>query len=386
VEKRPKNVYIFPLQAQSRGGVLRKEEHVPGNSFGEYFRITTFGESHGEGIGVVLDGVPPGITLEETDIQRELDRRRPGQSGVTTQRREEDIVHLLSGTFEKKTTGTPIALFIDNRDVRSEDYTALRDLFRPGHADYTYFAKYGIRDWRGSGRASGRETAARVAAGAVAKKILAARSIEITAYAVEIGGFAATRRDIDVVEKNEVRTPDMEAAGEMARLIGEAKEAGDSLGGVVEALAVGVPAGLGDPVFLKLEAELARAVMSIGAVRSFEIGAGMGAARMRGSEYNDEIFAQGRRIRMRSNNAGGVIGGISTGETIICRMAVRPPASISVPQKTVDVKGREREITVEGRHDPCIVPRIVPVVEAMIALVLLDRLIAQIGLSSLVDP
>jgi len=350
---------------------------MAGSSFGRLFRITTFGESHGNGIGVVIDGTPPGVTIDAKDIQKELDRRRPGQSSITTGRAETDRVELLSGIFEGKTTGTPITLFIRNREYKSSDYMKLKDVYRPGHADFTYEAKYGFRDWRGSGRASGRETAARVAAGAVAKLVLKTRQITVTGYTVEIGGVTAEKRDLAVIEKNAVRAPDNEAAQRMIRRIEEAVGEKDSLGGIVETMIRGVSAGLGDPVFEKLEALLAAAVMSIGAVRGFEIGAGFSSARMKGSQYNDRYFVENDRVRVLSNNAGGVLGGISTGAQIEFRAAVRPPASIAKIQKTVDTAGNTRTIEVEGRHDPCIVPRIVPVIEAMAAITLLDCLLVQ---------
>jgi chorismate synthase len=356
---------------------------VPGSSFGEFLTVSTFGESHGAAVGVVVDGVPPGIPLSVEDVQRDLDRRRPGQSGVTSARREPDRAELLSGLFEGRTTGTPIAIVIRNEEHRSSDYERFRDALRPGHADWSYQAKYGIRDWRGGGRSSGRETAARVAAGAVARAILAGRGVTVTGYALEIAGIRAERVELAAIERNPVRSPDPEAARLMERAIEEAKEQGDSVGGVVEVIAEGVPAGLGDPVFDKLEALLAHAVLSVGAVRGFEIGDGFAAARVRGSAYNDELAMDGGRVRSRTNHAGGVIGGISTGERLVVRCAIRPPASISRPQRTVTTSGGSVQIAVEGRHDPCIVPRAVPVLEAMVALVLADRLLAQAAITPL---
>ena len=350
---------------------------MPGSVFGEFLTVATFGESHGTAVGVVVDGVPAGLELSVDDVQRELDRRRPGQSGVTSARRESDRAELLSGVFEGKTTGTPVAIVIRNEEHRSSDYERFRDAFRPGHADWTYHAKYGVRDWRGGGRSSGRETAARVAAGAVARKILAVGGITVRGYAREIAGVQAQRVDLEEVERNPVRSPDPDAAPVMERAIAEAKEAGDSVGGVVEVVADGVPAGLGDPVFDKLEALLAHALMSVGAVRGFEVGDGFATARMRGSAFNDELAAEGGRVRSRTNHAGGVLGGISTGERLVVRCAVRPPASIARSQRTVNERGDAVEIAVGGRHDPCIVPRAVPVLEAMVALVLADRLLAQ---------
>jgi chorismate synthase len=355
---------------------------MAGSSFGRLLRVTTFGESHGPGVGVVVDGAPPGLPLVEADVQAELDRRRPGQSSLTTARAEKDRAEILSGVFDGKTTGTPIAILIRNQEQRSSDYEKLRDVFRPGHADFTYTAKYGRRDWRGGGRSSGRETAARVAAGAIAKKLLAARGVTVTGYTLEVGGIRARTVDTAEIERNPVRSPDPEQARLMAARIEEAKAAGDSVGGVAEVVASGCPAGLGDPVFDKLEALLGHAVMSIGAVRGVEVGVGFEAARLRGSQYNDELYSEGGRVRSRTNNAGGVAGGISTGEDIVVRAAFRPPASISLPQTTVDSRGNPAAVEVGGRHDPCIVPRAVPVLEAMVALVLADCLLVQEALTA----
>lgn len=350
---------------------------MPGSSFGRILSITTFGESHGPGIGVVVDGCPPGIAITTEEVQKELDRRRPGQSSITTPRAEKDRVEVLSGVFDGLTTGTPIALLIRNEDKKSEDYEALKRLYRPGHADWTYGAKYGVRDWRGSGRASGRETAARVAAGAIAKKILASRGATLIGYSLEIGGVRSQRIDPSEIEKNIVRSPDPQAAAFMISRIEEARAAGDSVGGIVEVAVSGCPVGLGDPVFDKLEALLAHALMSVGAVRGVEVGAGFEAARMRGSAYNDEPYSEGGRVRTRTNNAGGIAGGISNGMDIVVRAALRPPASISRPQRTIDQDGASVTVEIGGRHDPCIVPRAVPVLEAMTALVLADCLLIQ---------
>ncbi len=352
---------------------------MSGNSFGSLFRITTFGESHGPGLGVVIDGIPSGLPLSEAEVQRELDRRKPGQSSVTTARKESDEVHFLSGTFEGKTTGTPLAMVLYNADQRSEAYEPIKSLYRPGHADYTYHEKYGIRDWRGSGRASGRETASRVAAGAVAKKLLGMRNIEITAYTLRAAGVSCERRDLSVIEENPMRACDAEAAEKMATRIEESKEIGDSFGGVVECRVTGVPAGIGEPVFAKLDAELARAVVSLGAVKGIEFGAGFAAADMRGSEHNDSLGKRGHL----SNHSGGIVGGISNGEELIFRAAIKPTSSISLPQETIDTDGAERTIVTEGRHDPCICPRIVPVVEAMTALVLTDLIMQDLAFSSI---
>lgn len=321
------------------------------NTFGRSFRCTTFGESHGKALGVVIDGCPPGLDLSAADIQPFLDRRRPGRSDLSSPRQEADRVEILSGLFEGRTTGAPIALVVSNTDARSGDYSELRDVFRPGHADITWQAKFGFRDFRGGGRSSGRETVARAAAGAVASKILGGRGITVEGRILEIHGAGS---------------PD-----KMEEEIQGAKEEGDSVGGIVEVVARGCPAGLGDPVFSKLDALIAHAMMGIGAVKGVEIGDGFAAARMKGSEHNDQISSSG----FLSNHGGGIQGGISTGEPIVVRIAVKPTPSISRPQRTVNTKGEEVSISVRGRHDPCIVPRIVPVAEAMLALVLVDCLL-----------
>lgn len=343
------------------------------SSFGLFLRLHTFGESHGPAIGAVLDGIPPGISLSEEDIQKELDRRRPGQSSISTARKEEDKVKILSGVFEGKTTGTPIALLIENKDQKSKDYEEFRQLFRPGHADFTFWAKYGIRDHRGGGRSSGRETAARVAGGAIAKKYLSERGIKICAYALEIGEIKAKKIDLSCVEKNSVRCPDMESAVEMEALIEKVRKQEDSIGGIIQIEITGVPPGLGDPVFAKLDAKFASAFFSLGAVKGLEFGAGFAAAKMLGSENNDNM----RDGKFLSNNAGGILGGISSGQDIVARIAVKPTPSIAKKQLTCSVGGENAEIEVKGRHDPCIVPRLVPVVESMAALVLLDCLLIQ---------
>jgi chorismate synthase len=358
---------------------------MAGNSFGTVFRITTWGESHGRGVGVVVDGCPAGLALSEEDVQGELDRRRPGQSSVSTQRKEEDRVEILSGLFEGKTTGTPISMLVRNKDAESSAYDSLRDRPRPGHADFGYAARYGVRDHRGGGRSSGRETVGRVAGGAVAKRLLAERGIEVVGYVRELGGVRARiPDDVDLsrlrneAEKNPVRCPDQGAAEEMVRALESARSAGDSLGGVAEIVAAGVPAGLGEPVFDKLDADLACALVGIGAVKAVEIGAGVEAARMRGSEMNDPILPGPERPIFETNNAGGILGGISTGAPIVCRISVKPTPSISMPQRTVDLStGEAAEIEIRGRHDPSIPPRIVPVAESMVALVLVDHLLRQ---------
>lgn len=349
---------------------------MAGNTFGMHMRITTFGESHGPAVGVVLDGVRPGLPFDTRVIQRELDRRRPGQSRVTTSRNEPDRVEILSGVFEGRTTGTPLCMIIWNKDQRPESYAKLKRLFRPGHAGYTYLAKYGVSDYRGGGRSSGRETASRVAAGAFAKAILAKRGIQIVAYTKEVAGVRAKHVDFEYIEKNPLRCPDPIAAKKMERKVLAAQREGDSVGGIVEIIVKNPPAGLGEPVFDKLEADLAKALMSIGAVKGVEVGNGFAAARLKGSENNDALYFDKRqhRVRTRTNNAGGIAGGISNGEDLILRIAVKPPSSIRKVQETVTTRNRRATISVEGRHDPCICPRIVPVAEAMVALTLLDHL------------
>ncbi len=347
------------------------------NSFGQVFRITTFGESHGPAIGVIVDGVPANLSISESDIQFELARRRPGQSQVTTQRQEDDKVEILSGVLGGKTTGTALAMLIRNQDQHSKDYEEIKNLFRPGHADYTYLKKYGLRDYRGGGRASGRETACRVAAGAVAKKILWEKHISIVAYTLAVAGVYAQKKDFTVIEKNIVRAPDMEAAKKMVEKIEEARKNCDSVGGIVEAVVHGCPPGVGDPIYEKLNARLAYALMSIGAVRGVEFGAGFKAAEMTGSQHNDKFFIDGDRVRTRTNHAGGILGGISNGEDIVVRLAVKPTSSIAQEQQTVTTDGKDAAIKVKGRHDPCICPRIVPVVESMIAITMVDSLMLQ---------
>jgi chorismate synthase len=350
-----------------------------GNTFGQLFRVTTFGESHGGGIGVVIDGCPPKIDISEADIQRELDRRRPGQSKLTTQRKEEDQCEILSGVFEGKTLGTPIALAVRNKDARPEDYSEIAGKFRPSHADYTYEAKYGIRNWQGGGRASARETIGRVAAGAVAKKILQTlyADFEIVAYVTQIHDIAAKidRSNVKMkdVEKNIVRCPDASTAKRMMSLIEQVRDKGDSIGGVIECVIRGIPPGLGEPVFDKLEADLAKAMLSIPATKGFEIGSGFGATRMRGSQHNDPFEVRAGKIRTTTNKSGGVQGGISNGEDIYFRVAFKPPATIALQQKTVTSFKQQSDLAARGRHDPCVLPRAVPIVEAMAALVLCDH-------------
>lgn len=343
------------------------------STFGRRFRILTFGESHGPAVGVVLDGVKPGLPFDLKAIQAELDRRRPGQSDLVTPRSEADRVQVLSGVFEGRTTGHPIALVVFNTNQRSGDYERLRDLFRPGHADLAYQQKYGLRDPRGGGRSSGRETLARVAAGAWAKARLAERGVSIRGFNREIAGIMGAGPDWAFVEANPLRSGDPTAYPEQRKAVEAARDAGDSVGGVCEVWIEGLPAGLGDPAFGKLDAELAHACMSIGAVKGVELGAGFAAARMKGSEHNDPLGPDGPL----KNDAGGTLGGISTGAPVVVRLAVKPTSSIRSPQQTVDAEGRAAELRVEGRHDPCIAPRIVPVAEAMCALVVYDAWLEQ---------
>lgn len=344
---------------------------MAGNSFGEVFRITTFGESHGKGIGVVIDGCPPRLSLKQEDFEHEMARRRPGGSEFDTPRREDDNVEILSGVFEELTTGTPIALFIKNKDARSKSYDHIKNLFRPGHGDFTYYKKYGHFDYRGAGRYSARETAARVAAGVVAGKITSAAGMSVTAYTIEIGGITAEIVDLSVIEKNPMCCPDMKKYQEMADALSEAKAQGDSLGGVVELVVKGCPPGLGEPVFDKLSADLAKAVMSIGAVKGFEIGAGFGAARLKGSENNDPITPEG----FSSNNSGGILAGISNGDDIVLRAAIKPIPSIGIEQNTTDKSGNTASIRTSGRFDVTAIPRVIPVIEAMVKITLADHYI-----------
>src|SRR5205814_4713057 len=354
-----------------------------GNTFGQLFRVTTFGESHGGGIGVVIDGCPPKIDISDVDIQRELERRRPGQSNITTQRKEEDRCEILSGVFDRKTLGTPIAILVRNKDARAEDYEEIATKFRPSHADFTYEAKYGIRNWQGGGRASARETIGRVAAGAIARKILQKfyPKIDIVAYVVQVHDVAATIDSSKVkradVETNSIRCPDPAAAKKMVSLIDKTRAAGDSLGGVIECVIRNPPAGLGEPVFDKLEADLAKAMLSLPATKGFEIGSGFAATRMRGSQHNDPFEVRHGKIRTATNNSGGVQGGISNGEDIYLRGAFKPPSTVALQQKPVTSSKQESELAARGRHDPCVLPRAVPIVEAMAALVLCDHALRQ---------
>ena len=357
---------------------------MSGNTFGTLFRITTWGESHGYAVGVVVDGCPAGLQLCAEDVQKELDRRRPGQSRASTARQEADRVEMLSGIFEGRTTGTPISMLVWNKDADSSAYDALRDKPRPGHADFTYQMKYGLRDHRGGGRASARETVGRVAAGAIAKKILILEGIHIAGYVIELGGIKADIKSSDIselsvkAESNPVRCPDLGAAKNMLQHLDEVRQEKDSLGGIVAVIAEGVPPGLGEPVFDKLDADLAKALMSIGAVKAVEIGAGLHSAKMLGSEMNDSLKIREGETEFESNNAGGILGGISTGAPIVCKIAVKPTPSIAKRQRTVDLASmKSAEIEIMGRHDPAIPRRIVPVAEAMVAVVLADHLLRQ---------
>jgi chorismate synthase len=351
---------------------------MAGNTFGHLFRVTTFGESHGGAVGCVVDGCPPNLEISEEEIQKELDRRKPGQSAITTPRKEQDIIHMLSGVFDGKTTGTPILLLANNMDTRSEDYGNLIETYRPGHADFTYDAKYGIRNWKGSGRASARETLARVAAGAIAKKYLREKlGIEILSYVEQVGDI---KTDIDYeivtpekIEANIVRCPDQTTAEKMIQLIESVRDEGDSIGGVIKGVIKHVPAGLGEPVFDKIPAELGHAMMSINAVKGFEIGSGFEGVKLRGSQHNDEFFVDGQIVKTRTNYAGGTLGGITTGQDIYFRVAFKPVSTIMKKQRTVNNKKQEVELEAKGRHDPCVLPRAVPIVDAMSALVIMDQ-------------
>ena len=360
-----------------------------GNAFGQLFRVTTFGESHGGGVGVVIDGCPPNIDISDAEIQRDLDRRRPGQSKITTQRKEEDRCEILSGVFAGKTLGTSIAVLVRNKDARPEDYAQIKRAFRPSHADFTYEAKYGIRNWQGGGRASARETIGRVAAGAVAKKILSIlySEFEIVAYVAQIHEvIAKVNRSVvkmKDVDRNVVCCPDSTAAKRMKALIEQIRAEGDSVGGVIECVVRGVPPGLGEPVFDKLEADLAKAMLSLPATKGFEIGSGFAAARMRGSEHNDPFEMRAGKIRTATNNSGGVQGGISNGEEIYFRVGFKPTATIAREQKTVTASHKETRLGARGRHDPCVLPRAVPIVEAMATIVLCDHALRQ---RAIIDP
>ncbi len=353
------------------------------SSFGTLFRITTFGESHCKAVGVVIDGCPPGLSLSAEDIQPQLNRRRPGQSALSTDRQEADQVIILSGTENGKALGTPIALQVANKDQRPKDYGAMRDIPRPSHADYTYQMKYGIRASSGGGRSSARETIGTVASGAVAEKILREKfNIDIVAWVSSVGEIDSAPLDSNNISRAEVdstiiRCPDHVAAGKMEKLVAELKEIGDSVGGVVSCVIRNVPAGLGEPTFEKLEAKLAQAMLAIPATKGFEIGSGFAGTRMRGSQHNDPFTRKDNRLGTTSNNSGGIQGGISNGEPILLRIAFKPPATISLPQQSVDFTGEAATLEAKGRHDPCVVPRAVPIVESMAALVIVDMLLQQ---------
>ena len=345
---------------------------MSGNTIGSVFRVTTCGESHGIGLMAIVDGVPPGMELSEADLQPDLDRRKPGRNQFTTPRKEDDLVKIISGVFEGRTTGTSIGLMIENTQQRSQDYSEIMNKFRPGHADYTYFEKYGIRDYRGGGRSSARETAVRVAAGAIAKKYLRERyNISIRGYLSQIGGVKAEKIELSQVENNPFFFADPDKLAEVEELMRNLKKEGDSIGARVEVVASGVPAGLGEPVFDRLDADLAYAMMGINAVKGVEIGAGFDVVEQKGSEHRDLISATG----FSSNRAGGILGGISTGQNIVIAMALKPTSSILIPGRTIDRDGNETEIVTRGRHDPCVGIRAVPIAEAMCAIVLIDHVL-----------
>jgi chorismate synthase len=355
---------------------LGASNHFMSNSFGKIFKITTFGESHGKAVGVVIEGCPAGLPIDESFIQAELDRRRPGQSNIVTQRKEGDKFEILSGIFEGKATGTPLTLLVWNEDQKSGDYAHIADKFRPSHADYTYFAKYGIRDYRGGGRSSARETVARVAGGAVAKLLLRQLGVQITAYASQIGHLKLEipyqNLDFNQIEQNAVRCPEPDLAEKMINLIKEVRKDGDTIGGVVSAVVTGVPAGWGEPVFDRLHAELGKAMLSINAVKGFEYGSGFAGVAMRGSAHNDAFLIENDKVRTKTNYSGGIQGGISNGEDIYFRVAFKPVATLIQDQESINEKGEDVIVSGKGRHDPCVIPRAVPIVEAMTALVLAD--------------
>lgn len=353
---------------------------MSGSSIGTIFRVTTWGESHGPALGVVVEGCPPGIDLTEAHIQKALNRRKPGHIPSSSSRKEDDTVSILSGVFQGKTTGTPLSLIIQNKDAQSTAYEALKDVFRPGHGDFTYFKKYGIRDYRGGGRASGRETVARVAAGAVADRVLSREGVEVIAYTKVLGGITAhvtseTLRNLtrEHIDECKLMCPDADAARRMETLLEKITRKGDSLGGVVEIIVRGCPAGLGEPVFDKIDADLAKALMSIGTIKAVEIGAGFKVAEMTGSQVNDPMTPEG----FVTNHAGGILAGITTGEEIIVRVACKPIPSISIPQQTITIEGKPVEVSIKGRHDVSVIPRIVPVCEAMVSIILADHLLRQ---------
>lgn len=346
---------------------------MSGNSYGKLFTVTTFGESHGPALGAIVDGCPPGIELSEADLQIDLDRRKPGTSRHTTQRREADQVRILSGVFEGKTTGTSIGLLIENTDQRSKDYSDIKDSFRPAHADYTYHHKYGIRDYRGGGRSSARETAVRVAAGAIAKKVLAAQGVEVRGYLSQLGPIAIDmqRFDWDQVEQNPFFSPDAQAAEQMAEYMDALRKEGNSVGAKIAVVATGVPVGLGEPIFDRLDADLAHSLMSINAVKGVEIGDGFAVVAQKGTEHRDELTPEG----FLSNHAGGILGGISSGQDILAHIALKPTSSMRIPGRSIDLHGNPIEVVTKGRHDPCVGIRATPIAEAMMALTLVDHLL-----------
>lgn len=350
---------------------------MAGNTFGQAFRITTFGESHGVGIGVIVDGCPAGVPIDENFIQQELDRRRPGQSKIVTQRDEADTAQILSGVFEGKSTGHPIAIVIYNQDQRSKDYSHIADKYRPSHADFTYQSKYGVRDYRGGGRSSARETAARVAGGAIAKMLLHTAGVSVNAYVSQVGSLKTEKHysalDFNEIESTPVRCPDLDMATQMIELIQEVKKAGDTIGGVTTCVIQGCPVGLGEPAFDKLHADLAKAMLSINAAKGFEYGSGFEGVTMRGSEHNDAFYTEGDKVRTKTNHSGGIQGGISNGEDIYFRVAFKPVATIIPAQESVNMAGESVEVTGRGRHDPCVLPRAVPIVESMAAIVVADH-------------
>jgi chorismate synthase len=352
---------------------------MPGNSFGKFFKVTTWGESHGKALGAVIDGCPANILLTENDVQKEIDKRKP-KSFISTKRKEEDKVEILSGVFENKTTGTPISMIVWNRDAKSKDYDKLKDVYRPGHADFSYEKKFGIRDYRGGGRSSGRETISRVMAGAVAKKILG-RKIKIIGHTIKIGDIETEKFSEKEIENNEIRCADKKAAEKMIKYLKNIKKDGDSAGGIIELQVKNMPKGLGETVFDKLDADIAKAMMSIGGVKGVEIGSGFDAAEKKGSENNDEFIVKNGKIITKTNNSGGVLGGISFGGNLVIKIAVKAPASISKKQKTINRQNKEVDINIYGRHDACIVPRLIPVAKSMLAITLADHLLRQKAIS-----
>lgn len=360
---------------------------MPGNQFNQIFRVTTFGESHGPLIGVVIDGCPSNIKLDLNHIRHELDRRKPGQSKLVTQRKEDDAFEIVSGFFEGKTTGTPLTFLIKNKDYKSKDYNHIKTIYRPSHADFTYQEKYGHRDYRGGGRSSARETASRVVAGAVAKQILSSRNISIHAFVSQVGSIKLNKTyqelDFSLIDSNHVRCPDEDTAKHMEELILQVRKQGDTIGGIIQCVIQGVPIGLGEPVFQKLHANLGQAMLSINAVKGFEYGSGFASAMMRGSEHNDEFYSKEDRVYTKTNHSGGIQGGISNGMDIYCNVAFKPVATIVQEQDTINDQWQQVTTSGKGRHDPCVLPRAVPIVEAMAALVILDNLLLHQATNSL---